>query len=283
MLKVDSHQHFWNFDPVRDSWITEDMAVIRRDFLPDELKPILDQNNVAGCVAVQADQSEGETAFLLDLAKRYSFIKGVVGWVDFQSADLTNRLENYQQFPALKGFRHILQNEQPGYLLHPGFLKGVAALKDYDFTYDILIRSSQIAETVNLVSLNPGQRFVLDHLGKPPIKNGGIQDWSADIKALSGNENVFCKLSGLVTEADLKHWKMEDLFPYLDVVLTNFGVERIMFGSDWPVCKVAAEYPAVCGVISGFLEQLTTYEQELIWSRNAIEFYKLEFIDDFIN
>lgn len=276
MLKIDSHQHFWIFDPVIDCWITEDMEIIRRDFLPDDLKSLLDQHHIAGCIAVQSDQSEIETAFLLNLAENNSFIKGVVGWVDLSSADLVNQLLHYQKFPKLKGFRHILQAEEPGFMLEPMFQKGIAELKNYEFTYDILVRSSQIKEATQLVELNPGQSFVLDHMGKPPIKNREVQTWATDIKKLSANENVFCKLSGLTTEADIQHWKKEDIYPYLDVALNCFGVERVMFGSDWPVCKIAAEYDDVYKLISGFLGQLSVDEKELIWSGNAIKFYKLE-------
>ncbi len=276
MLKVDSHQHFWIFDPVRDSWISEDMAVIREDFLPGDLKPILDRNAISGCIAVQADQSEAETTFLLDLAEDNSFIKGVVGWVDLRSAELAKSLEHYQAFPKLKGFRHIVQAEEPGFMLQPAFLKGVSALKTFGFTYDILVRSSQIGEATKLVELNPGQHFVLDHLGKPPIKNNEIKAWSADIENLAAHENVCCKLSGMVTEADLIHWKPADLHPYMDIIMNAFGANRVMFGSDWPVCKLAAEYDEVFDITHSYLEKLTLNEQELIWAANAIEFYKLD-------
>ena len=276
MLKVDSHQHFWIFDLVRDTWITEEMVNIRGDFLPDDLKPILDQNNVTACVAVQADQSDAETAFLLDLAEKNSFIKGIVGWVDLRSADLREQLEHYRVFDKLKGFRHIVQAEEPGFMLEPAFLKGVAALKDYGFTYDILVGSSQIREAAKLVELNPGQNFVLDHLGKPPIKSREIHAWSADIAELAAHENVYCKLSGMVTEADPDNWRPAHLYPYMDIVLNAFGVRRVMFGSDWPVCKLAAEYDEVCDLTDSYLESLSVNEQELIWAGNAIKFYKLD-------
>jgi L-fuconolactonase len=276
MLKVDSHQHFWIFDPVRDSWIIEDMAVIRKDFLPEDLKPILDRNAISACIAVQADQSEAETVFLLDLAEANSFVKGVVGWVDLRSADLAKRLEYYQAFPKLKGFRHIVQAEEPGFMLQPAFLNGVAALKTFGFAYDILVRSTQICEATKLVELNPGQHFVLDHIGKPPIKNKEIKVWLADIKDLAAHQNVCCKLSGMVTEADLNHWKPADLHPYMDIIMNEFGANRVMFGSDWPVCKLAAEYDEVCDITHSYLEKLTLNEQELIWAGNAIEFYKLD-------
>lgn len=276
MLKVDSHQHFWFFDPEKDKWITEDMEKIRSHFLPEDLKPILDQNNFAACVAVQADQTEYETQFLLDLGEKNSFIKGVVGWIDLRSPDLAARLEHWKGYSKLKGFRHIIQAEEVGFMDDPQFIKGVGALSCYGFTYDILIRSSQIRECSKLVGLNPDQRFVLDHMGKPQIKNGSVQHWAEDIKELARNENVYCKLSGLVTEAKPLSWKKEDFKPYLDVVLESFGINRVMFGSDWPVCKLAAEYDEVCDVIASYVEKLNLREQELIWSGNAIEFYKLD-------
>ena len=276
MLKVDSHQHFWIFDPLRDSWITTDMKNIRCDFLPDDLKPILERNNISACVAVQADQSETETRFLLGLAESNNFVKGVVGWVDLRSPDLESRLKHWKDFPVLKGFRHVIQAEGQGFMFDTDFVKGVAALSKYGFTFDLLLRSSQLREASKLVELNPTQHFVLDHLGKPPIKKAEIKEWARDIRELAVCGNVFCKLSGLVTEADLSNWKKEDFKPYLDIAIESFGVERVMFGSDWPVCKLAAEYEEVCEVISSYIGHLTLKEQELIWSGNAIKFYKLD-------
>ncbi len=276
MLRVDSHQHFWVFDPLRDGWITEDMGNIRQDFLPGDLKPILKDNHVSACVAVQADQSEDETMFLLDLAEANDFIKGVVGWVDLRSEDLLARLNYYHEFQKLRGFRHIVQAEEQGFMLEPAFLKGIGALKNYGLTYDILVRSSQIKEVVKLVELNPDQSFVLDHLGKPPIKSGDVRLWEADIRTLASHRNVYCKLSGMVTEADLNNWKPADLHPYMDIVMNAFGVKRVMFGSDWPVCKLAAEYSEVCRLVAAFLAPLSDFEKEFVWSGNAVDFYKLD-------
>ena len=276
MLKVDSHQHFWIFDPIRDNWITEDMTNIRCDFLPEHLMPILGQNSISACVAVQADQTEFETEFLLDLAEKNSFIKGVVGWVDLFSPGLADRLQHWKSFPKLKGFRHIIQAEENGFMENPQFIKGMGSLANFDFSYDILIKSSQITEASTLVKMNPAVDFVLDHLGKPPIKAGAIQPWASDIKELARYRNVFCKLSGMLTEADLIDWKKEDLRPYLDIVLESFGTHRVMFGSDWPVCKLAAEYDDVCEVMESYITQFSLNEQELVWSGNAIKFYKLD-------
>jgi L-fuconolactonase len=275
MLKLDSHQHFWKFDPIRDNWITEEMEVIRHDFLPPDLKPLLDANGIQGCVAVQADQSEAETDFLLGLADEHHFIKGVVGWVDLCSPDIHERLVHYSQFPKLKGFRHILQAEAPEFILRPEFQRGIAALQPYGFTYDILIYPKHLTQSLKLVQAHPDQLFVIDHLAKPDIKNGRFEGWEAGLKAIAAHDNVYCKLSGMITEADLKSWTKEDIFPIMDKAFEAFGAERLMFGSDWPVCKLAGEYDAVCGLVEEYLSKLSTREQELVWGKNAEHFYNL--------
>lgn len=275
MLKIDSHQHFWQFDPIRDNWITEEMEVIRHDFLPLDLKPLLDANGIQGCVAVQADQSEQETNFLLDLAEEYDFIKGVVGWVDLCSPNIEERLEYFSQFPKLKGFRHILQLEPVEFMLKHEFKRGISALKEYQFTYDILIYPPHLASTPELIRENCDQAFIIDHLAKPYIKKGLFNNWEADMKHIASFENVYCKLSGMITEADLKNWKKEDIFPYMDKVFEFFGAERLIFGTDWPVCKLAGDYDVVCGLVDDYLNKLSVREQELVWGKNAEQFYKL--------
>lgn len=275
MLKLDSHQHFWKFNPIRENWITEEMEVIRHDFLPPDLKPVLDANGIHGCVAVQADQSETETDFLLRLAAENDFIKGVVGWVDLCSPNIQERLEHYSKFPLLKGFRHILQAEPAGFMLKPEFQRGIAALKKFGFTYDILIYPQHLGITLNLIQGYPDQQFVIDHLAKPDIKNYLFTGWEAEMKQIASFENVHCKLSGMITEADPKNWKKEDIFPYMDKVFEFFGAERMMFGSDWPVCKLAGEYDAVCGLVEEYLSKLSIKEQEQVWGKNADTFYKL--------
>ncbi|HEY1060647.1 MAG TPA: amidohydrolase family protein [Daejeonella sp.] len=275
MLKLDSHQHFWQFDPIRDNWITEEMEVIRHDFLPPDLKPLFDANGIQGCIAVQADQSETETDFLLALAEEYDFIKGVVGWVDLCSPKIHERLEYYSQFPKLKGFRHILQAEPVEFMLKAEFQRGILALKNFGFTYDILIYPRHLPVTPQFIRNLDNQAFVIDHLAKPDIKNGLFLNWEAEMKQIASFENVYCKLSGMITEADLKNWKKEDIFPYMDKVFDFFGAERLMFGSDWPVCKLAGEYDAVCGLVEEYLSKLSIREQELVWGKNAEQFYKL--------
>jgi len=277
MLKLDSHQHFWQFDPIRDNWITEEMEVIRHDFLPPDLEPLLDANGIQGCIAVQADQSETETNFLLALAEEYDFIKGVVGWIDLCSPNIHSRLEYYSQFPKLKGFRHILQAEPVEFMLKAEFLRGVAALSNFGFTYDILIYPKHLPVTLDLIQSRglSDHAFIIDHLAKPDIKSGLFSNWEAEMKQIASFDNVYCKLSGMITEADLKNWKREDIFPYLDKVFGFFGAERLMFGSDWPVCKLAGEYDVVCGLVDDYLSKLSIREQELVWGKNAETFYKL--------
>ena len=275
MEKVDAHQHFWNFDPLRDNWITEDMEVIRHDFLPHDLKPLMDANGLNSCIAVQADQSENETDFLLSLASENEFIKGVVGWIDLCADTIHERLEYYSQFPKLKGFRHILQAEPIEFILKPEFQRGITALQVYGFTYDILIYPQHLSVTLDLIQGGNEQKFILDHLAKPNIKNGTSATWATDLKKLAFHKNVFCKLSGMVTEADHRTWTKEDIYPYMDKVLEFFGPERLLFGSDWPVCRLAASYGQVCDLMNAYLERLTIHEQELIWGKNAALFYKL--------
>ncbi len=275
MLKLDAHLHFWKFNPIRDNWITEEMEVIRHDFLPPDLKPILDANRIQGCIAVQADQSETETDFLLGLADEHDFIKGVVGWVDLCSPNIHERLEQYSQFSKLKGFRHILEAEPVEFILKPEFQRGIAALKSYGFTYDILVYPKHLAFIPDLIRDKTEQAFVIDHLAKPDMKNGLFLNWEAGIDQIAPFENVYCKLSGMITEADLKNWKKEDIFPYMDKVFDFFGAERLMFGSDWPVCKLAGEYDVVCGLVDEYLSKLSKREQELVWGKNAEQFYKL--------
>lgn len=274
--RIDSHQHFWQFDPVRDSWIDESMQRIQRDFLPQDLLPVLEKNNFRGCVAVQADQTETQTQFLLDLAKQNDFIKGVVGWVDLLDKNVAYRLDLYSHEKKLKGFRHVVQGEPDDFMLRNDFREGIRALEAFNYTYDILVFHRQLPAAIDLVNRFPDQAFVLDHIAKPDIKSGKIQSWKDNIIELSKAENLFCKISGMVTEANWKTWTPEDLKPYLDVVFENFTPERLMFGSDWPVCLVASEYELVVKTLEEYIAQLPIDQQEMIWFRNAEQFYKLD-------
>lgn len=276
MPKIDAHQHFWIFDPVRDSWINDEMAVIQRDFLPADLEPVLQQNGIDGCVAVQADQSEIQNDFLLDLANYNDFIKGVVGWVDLRADNIEERLEYYSMFNLMKGFRHVLQGEADrALMLNADFMNGIGKLNKYGFTYDILIFPDQLPYVSEFVAAFPDQKFVIDHIAKPYIKDKKIDDWAADMKKLAQYQNLYCKVSGMVTEADWHHYHPADFMPYMDVVFEAFGADRLMFGSDWPVCLVAADYTAMKDIVEQYTAALSTSEQENFWGRNAAKFYNL--------
>ena len=274
-MRIDSHQHFWKFDPVRHAWIDSSMEKIARDFLPKDLKPLLETNLMDGCIAVQADQSESETQFLLRLAEENSFIKGVVGWVDLSAKDPSKQLEIFSKNPLFKGVRHVLQAEKEGFMLQDSFLRGISELKNFNLTYDILIYPNQLEEARVLIEKNPDQPFVIDHLAKPYIKKQIIKNWASDIKELAKHKNVYCKLSGMVTEADWNHWQFEDFKKYLAIAFETFGSDRLMFGSDWPVCLLAGSYQHIVKIIDLFIEDLKPEEKNNVMGGNAYNFYNL--------
>jgi L-fuconolactonase len=277
MKTIDSHQHFWTYDPQRHQWITDDMNTIRRDYLPAQLADILKENEVDGCVVVQEAQTEAETNKLIAFCKEHSFIKGVVGWVDLQSTGIDERLAYFQQFSALKGLRHILQGEKQRYLfLQPPFLHGLSLLEQYHLSYDLLILPDQLRYVPELLEKFPNQRFVIDHLAKPMINSGEIADWKKDMQKIAGYDNVYCKVSGMVTEARRGEWKASDFNPYLDVVTEAFGLKRLMYGSDWPVCLVAADYTTVINLVRSYFSAFSRSEQEQVFARTATEFYQLD-------
>jgi L-fuconolactonase len=277
MLKIDSHQHFWIYHPVKDAWINSDMQVIRRNFLPDDVLPLLHENDISGCVAIQADQSETETNFLLVLAEKNSFIKGVVGWVDLSADNVEERLQYYSSYKILKGFRHILQAEPDvRFMLSEKFMRGISMLHRHNFTYDILINTTHLPYAKKLVAAFLNQRFVIDHIAKPFIKDGLINEWEQGIRDIAAYQNVYCKISGMVTEADWANWTADDFEPYLDIVFDAFGINRIMYGSDWPVCNLAGGYKKAYDAVSNYVNKFTDEEQALFWAGNAIAFYQLE-------
>ena len=275
-MKIDAHQHFWKFDPQRDAWITEDMSVLRHDFLPEDLQPLLQQHQFDGCVAVQADTSEKETEFLLNLAGKHAFIKGVVGWLDLCSDMIFARLDHFSKHESLKGLRHIVQGEPDGFMLRQDFQRGISALEKYNLTYDILIFPHQMEEALTLVETFPKQKFIVDHCAKPYIKDGKIKAWQEHIKQLSSFDNVACKVSGLTTEADWESWNKTTIKPYLDVVFNAFGSERTMFGSDWPVSLLAGDYAATVGLIEDYISDFSEAEQQQIMGLNAKNWYQLK-------
>jgi L-fuconolactonase len=272
---IDSHIHLWDFDEQRDAWITADMSILRRNYLPAELSELLKENTVEGCVAVQAGQSEAETKFLVKQAEENDFIKGVVGWIDLQSDHLPERLEYFSRFPIIKGWRHIVQAEPAGFLLKKKFQKGIAALAGYGYTYDILIHQQQLKEALEFVSTFPLQKFVIDHCAKPDIKNSDIKQWKSDIEAMAAHPNTCCKLSGLLTEADWNVWKAEDFYPYLDVVFGAFGANRLLFGSDWPVLLLSGGYGQWKSLLEKYMENHSAEETQKVFGLNATRFYNL--------
>lgn len=276
MMEIDAHQHFWEYDPGKHSWINEQMSALKRDFLPSDLKQEMDKVGVKGCVAVQADQSEAETEFLLELAEKHDYIRGVVGWLDIRAENLRERLEHYVQYDALKGLRHIVQDEPDDrFLLKPDFLRGIEILGSFDLTYDILIYARHLPVAIEFASRFPDQKFVLDHIAKPEIGDQKIDEWAEGIREIAAHPKLHCKISGMVTEADWENWKKEDFKPYLEVVFDAFGPERLMFGSDWPVCTLAAEYEEVYGLLEAYMEPLAEEEKQMILGGNAQQFYNL--------
>jgi L-fuconolactonase len=275
-MRIDSHQHFWNYEPSTYNWIDSKMNVIQRDFSPGDLKPILDKHRIEGTVAVQAVATEEDTRFLLQLAHQHDWIKKVVGWIDFRAMDLEEQLEDLSTEEKLAGFRHISQSEPPEQLYDPLLRKGIAALQPYGFTYDVLVFPEHLKGVYDLIRDFPSQRFVLNHMAKPRIRPGEYTSWAADIKRLGELPNIHCKISGMVTEADWQLWKEEDLRPYLDQVFEVFGTKRLMYGSDWPVALVAADYDRVIGVLNRYITGLSQEEQKQIMGGNACWFYKIE-------
>jgi len=275
-MKIDSHQHFWRYDSARHSWITDAMAVLKRDFLPPDLNRELQASGIDASIAVQADQSEDETVFLLDLAKRYPTVAGVVGWVDLCADDLPKRLESFSHHDKLCGFRHVVQDEPDDrFMLRKSFVRGIAALREFDFTYDILVYPRQLPAAIELVQKFPEQPFVIDHIAKPPIKTGDTATWAENMREIATAPHVFCKLSGMVTEADWAHWKEDTFRPYLDIVFEAFTLDRLMFGSDWPVCLLAGTYGQVKQLVESYVQNLSGLEKENIFGSNAARFYGL--------
>jgi L-fuconolactonase len=249
---------------------------LKRDFLPIELQQIYTENEIHGCVAVQAAQTVQETNFLLELAEKHDFIKGVVGWIDLQSASLEHDLQEFVSQNKLKGFRHILQDKADSrFICRSDFQRGLRNIFSRGYCYDILIYPNQLRGALDTVSQFPNECFVIDHLAKPDIKHKSIAEWKALMQEFHSFPNVFCKLSGMVTEHDWGNWKEADFYPYMDIMMDTFGEDRLMFGSDWPVCLLAAPYKAVKGILETYLASFSKNVQAKIWAENAVKFYKL--------
>ena len=273
---IDSHQHFWNYNREEFDWINNDMTSIRRSFLPKDLKATLSGTGVEWVVSVQARQSLEETDWLLQLASENEFIKGVVGWVPLSDKNISEILSRFKNNNLLKGVRHVIQGEpDPQFILKKNFNTGISQLKNYGLVYDILIFGRQLPNTIRFVDQHPDQPFVLDHIAKPEIRLNEIKVWGKDIKELARRENVSCKLSGMVTEANFTTWSEDQLKPYFDVVLEAFGPGRLLFGSDWPVCLVATSYKSWLKLVKKWISKLSNLEQEQILSKNARMVYNL--------
>ncbi len=279
-MKIDAHQHFWSYTPKEYPWIRAGMERLARDYLPADLAPHLAAAGLDGSIVVQARQSLDETRWLLQLADAHPLIKGVVGWVDLRSDHVADELAEFAGRKKLAGVRHVVQDEpDPRFLLGEAFVRGLRHLAPLGLTYDLLLYPHQLPAAVELLALLPEQPFVLDHLAKPQVKNGvaaAMEPWRTDIQALAKHQHVTCKLSGLVTEATWNGWHREDFTPYLDVALEAFGPERLMFGSDWPVCLLAGEYADVAALVTDRIATLSRAEQQMILGGTATRFYGID-------
>lgn len=274
--KYDAHQHFWQYNPAEHVWMTDSMASIRRDFLPGDLEPLLGSLGFAGCVAVQARQNLKETRWLLELADRHPFIRGVVGWVDLCSPELPSQLEQFAGNAKLVGVRHIVQDEPDDeFMLRDDFRAGIARLADFGLTYDVLIYPRQLSAAIRLLREFPDQPFVLDHIAKPDIAGRTLAPWQAGLRELARSPNLFCKLSGMVTEARWNQWLPADFHPYLEVVFEAFGPDRLMIGSDWPVCTLSGTYASAMSIVIDYIARFPARVQDAILGANCARFYGL--------
>jgi L-fuconolactonase len=277
-MQIDAHQHFWLYNSREYAWIDISMATLRRNFLPKDLAGELKFAGFDGSIAVQARQSLEETRWLLDLAGKSASIVGVVGWIDLRSSDVRSQLQSLAHNPKLVGIRHIVQSEpDDGFLLQPDFLRGISVLEEFDLAYDLLIYAKHLPVAIEFVQKFPRQRFVLDHLAKPPIQSGNLNPWAQGIGELAKFPNVYCKLSGLVTEADWQRWTPDQIRACLDVAFESFGPERLMIGSDWPVCLLAASYTTVIQLARDYVAERSPKSLSAVLGGNAAGFYGLRF------
>ena len=276
MYKIDAHHHLWQFSEKDYGWIDDHMTVLRRNFTPDDLHAEMEKAGINGSVAVQARQSLEESQFLLAAAAQHAFIRGVVGWVPLINADVRTDLERFSSDKKFRGVRHVLQDESDErYMLRDDFNRGVRELRKFDLSYDILIFERHLPQTIEFVDKHPGQRFVVDHLAKPRVRYNAISPWREHLIDLARRPNVFCKISGLATEANHKKWTKAQLEPYIQTVLGAFGPKRVMFGSDWPVCLLAIQYQRWVDLFAEEIVKLSANEQAQIWAGTAKEAYQL--------
>jgi L-fuconolactonase len=274
---VDSHQHFWQVGRFDYPWMTPEVEVLCQDYLPPALEPILNRCGVAQTILVQASNSVAETRWLLSLADHNPFIAGVVGWVDLQADDVDRQLDEFMTHSKFKGVRHLVESEPADdWLAQTNVIRGLHGLETRRLSYDLLVHTKHLKYAARVANECPGLRLVVDHLAKPPIANGEIDEWRHELGKLAAYENVWCKLSGLVTEADHDHWRASDLRPYVETAFQCFGARRMMFGSDWPVCLLAASYERVVETAQSLGAELNAADRDRIFSRNATEFYQIE-------
>jgi L-fuconolactonase len=277
-MNIDAHQHFWLYNSLEYAWIDDSMATLRRNFLPQDLAGELKSAGFDASIAVQARQSLEETRWLLELAGKSASIVGVVGWTDLRSPDVRSQLQSLVHNPKLVGVRHIVQSEPDDqFLLQSDFLRGISVLEEFDLAYDLLIYTKHLPVAIEFVQKFPRQRFVLDHLAKPPIKSGNLDTWVQGIGELAKFPNVCCKLSGLVTEADWQRWTPDQIRPCLEIGFESFGPERLMIGSDWPVCLVAASHATVIQLARDYIAQRSPKSLSAVLGGNAADFYGLRF------
>lgn len=275
-MKIDSHHHFWKYDPVTYSWMNEKMGVLKKDYQPEDLQAEINSSNIDGVISVQADQSMRETDDLLKHANEHSFIQGVVGWFPLAEPELEGLLERYASNPWLKGVRHVVQDEPDDrFILGDAFNAGIRRLKPHNLVYDILIYERQLGASIEFVDRHPGQVFVLDHVAKPRIGDQVIEPWKTQMFDMAKRENVYCKLSGMATEANWQSWTKEDLWPYIEIALEAFGPARMMLGSDWPVARLAVEYGDWINLCRESISSLSETERALVEGGVATQAYDL--------
>lgn len=272
-MVIDSHVHFWKYNKTDLPWIDRNMKILQKNYLPSELELTLKRNHVDGCIAVQAMTAEVETRFLAELANTNAIIKGVVGWTDLRADDAGKKLSEFKEYSSIVGMRHIVQSEPDDFLYDQKFRRGVSLLKEFGYTYDILIYPRQLGPATDFVRAFPDVTFIVDHCAKPEVKNKEMQTWRKGITDLAMFPNVYCKLSGLFTEAGWKEWSPGDFYPYLDVVFESFGTERLMFGSDWPVMLLSGIYVQWKSLLEKYMENFLQEEKEAVFGLNAQKIY----------
>lgn len=274
-MKVDAHIHFWQYEKEQHAWITREMKALRHDHLPEHIQTSLRRNGIDACIAVESSASELDTHFLVELARTHTMIQGVVGWVDLLAENLEERLAYFSQYPIIKGWRYRLEDREDGFLKDPRLRKGLSLLQANNYRFDLFVGHRQLKETIGLVSDFPEIVFILDHAGKPDIRNRDLQSWSALIRELAQSQNLYCKLSGLLTLAQWKDWSAAEFYPYLDVLFKHFGTQRLLFGSDWPILTLSGIYVQWISLLEKYMENLSTEEREAVMGGNAEREYGL--------